>query len=70
MLRVRAGHGAQVQPGIKADEAALVAHGQAQQIAVGNLPMTQQVVPVQLIGVEQAVVVGKKGVRRVCGSLC
>ena len=58
-----------VQPRIKADKAALVAHGQAQQIAVGNLSMAQQVLPVQLVGIEQAVVVGQKGVRRVRGGL-
>ena len=55
MLGPGTGHGLQVQPRIKADKAALVAHGQAQQIAVGDLPMTQQVLPVQLFGIEQAV---------------
>ena len=70
MLRCRAWNGVKVQPSIKADKTALVAYGQAQQVAVCNLPVAQQVVPVQLIGVEQAVVVGKKGVRRVCSSLC
>ena len=64
ILRGRAGYGLQVQPGIKADEAALVAHGQPQQIAVRDLTMPQQVLPVHLIGVQQAVVVGHKGV---CG---
>lgn len=70
MLRCRAWNGVKVQPSIKADKTALVAYGQAQQVAVCNLPVAQQVLPVHLVGVEQAVVVGKKGVRRVCGSLC
>lgn len=69
MLGPGAGHGLQVQSRIKADKAALVAHGQAQQIAVGDLPMTQQVLPVQLFGIEQAVVIGHKGVGGVRGGL-
>ena len=69
MLRCRAWNGVKVQPSIKADKTALVAYGQAQQVAVCNLPVAQQVLPVHLVGVEQAVVVGKKGVRRVRGGL-
>lgn len=62
MLRSRAGYGMQVQPRIKFGEAALVTHGQAQQIAVGNLPMAQRGLPLHWVGVEQAVVVGHKDV--------
>lgn len=69
MLRGRAGYGLQVQPRIKADKTALVAHRQAQQIAVGNLSMAQQVWPMHLVGIQHAVVVGQKSVCVVRGGL-
>ena len=70
MLRPGAGDDVEAQSRVKADKAALVAHRQAEQVAVGDLAMTQQVLPVQLARVQQAVVVGQKGVRGVCGGLC
>jgi len=70
MFRPRTGCGIQVQPGIKADKAALVAYSQAQQIALGNLSMFQQVGPVHVVGIQHAVVVGQKSVCRVRGGLC
>ena len=70
MLGPGAGHSLQVQSRIKADKAALVAHGQAQQIALGNLSMFQQVGPVHVVGIQHAVVVGQKSVCRVRGGLC
>ena len=54
MFRPRTGCGIQVQPGIKADKAALVAYSQAQQIALGNLSMFQQVGPVHVVGIQHA----------------
>ena len=53
MLRPGAWNDVQAQPGVEADKAAAVAHGQAQQVAVGNLPVTQQVLPgVIVVGVQ------------------
>lgn len=59
MFPTRAGYDVKVQPGIKANKAALVTHGGA-----------QQVLPVHLAGVQHAAVVGQKGVRGVGSSLC
>lgn len=69
MLGPCAGHGMKTKPSIKADEAALVAHSQSHEIAVGDLPVAQQVLPVHWVDIQQAVVVGDKGVGWVCGSL-
>ena len=49
-----------MQPSVKTDEAALVAHGQTQEVAVGNLPVSQQVLPKLRVSVQQAVVVSQK----------
>lgn len=52
VLHSRAGYGLEVQPNINVTKAALVERSQAQQIAVGNLPMAQQVLPVQLVAIQ------------------
>jgi hypothetical protein len=53
MLCSLAGNGVKVHPGIKTDEAALVPHRQAQQVAVCNLPVAQQMLSVHLVGAWQ-----------------
>ena len=50
------------EPGVKGDKPALVSDGQAQQVTVSDLSVAEQVIPVELSCVEQAVVVCNEGV--------
>lgn len=62
MLRSGSYHDAWAEPGVKGDKTALVSDGQAQQVTVSDLSVAEQVIPVELSCVEQAVVVCNEGV--------
>ena len=62
MLRPGGYDDAWAESGVKGDKTALVSDGQAQQVTVSDLSVAEQVIPVELSCVEQAVVVCNEGV--------
>ena len=69
MLRPGSYNDAWAEPGVKGDKTALVSDGQAQQVTIRDLSVPEQMIPVDLSCVKQAVVVCNEGVPGVRQSL-
>ena len=66
MLCLGAWNSCQIDPRIKTDKTAAMAHRQPQQIRISNLPVAEQLRPMQAAGIQQAVVIGNEQMCR-CG---
>jgi hypothetical protein len=62
VLRLGANEDAWSESGIKGDKTALVPDGQAQQVTVSDLSVAEQMVPVEVFHIQQALVVCNEGV--------